>query len=231
MASLARQFRQLSLLATLAIGFIGLVLSPQAGAAAAQTAPSPALTEGKHYTRLQMPQPALPTTPAGKVEVIEFFWYGCPHCAEFEPLLQSWVKTLPADVAFHKVPAIFRDSWVPAARLFYSLDALGVADQHHEAVFRAIVHQRVNLADEITLLDWVAERGIDRRTFSAAYYSPEVAAKVRRAAEMTQEYGFGGVPVLIVGGKYMPTLDSGTYDDMLRVVDGLIAKTRAELKK
>lgn len=192
--------------------------------------PYPALAagpiEGKQYTRLQMPQP---TEPDGKVEVIEFFWYGCPHCAEFEPLLQDWKQRLPADVSFRKVPAVFRESWVPAARIFYSLEALGIAEQHHAAVFNAMVRQRINLADDITLLDWVAMRGIDRKAFSAAYYSPEVAAQVRRAAEMTQEYGFGGVPVLVVGGQYMPTLDAGTFGDMLRVVDGLIAKNRAEL--
>jgi thiol:disulfide interchange protein DsbA len=182
--------------------------------------------EGKQFTRLQMPQP---TEPNGKVEVIEFFWYGCPHCAEFEPLLQAWKKQLPADVSFRKVPAIFRDSWVPGARLFYTLEALGLLDKLNDAVFVALVKQRINLNDELVLLDWVAQQGVDRRAFAAAYHSAAVTDQVRKAAEMTQEYGFGGVPVLIVGGKYMPSLEVGTYAEMLRIVDALIARNRAEL--
>lgn len=182
--------------------------------------------EGKQFTRLQMPQP---TEPNGKVEVIEFFWYGCPHCAEFEPLLQDWKKKMPADVSFRKVPAIFRDSWVPGARIFYALEALGQLDKLNDAVFNAMIRQKINLNDEATLFDWMARQGVDRKKFADAYKSFAVDGKVRKAAEMTQEYGFGGVPVLIVGGKYMPSLEVGTYADMLRIVDGLIAKNRAEL--
>jgi thiol:disulfide interchange protein DsbA len=182
--------------------------------------------EGKQFTRLQMPQP---TEQNGKVEVIEFFWYGCPHCAEFEPTLQAWKQQLPADVSFRKVPAIFRDSWVPGARLFYTLEALGLFDRLNDAVFDAMIRRKINLNDELVLLDWVAQQGVDRAKFAAAYRSAAVGAKVRKAAEMTQEYGFGGVPVLIVGGKYLPSLEVGTYADMLRVVDGLIVRNRAEL--
>lgn len=206
----------LSLLAALVLGV----------AAAPAIAAEP--VEGKQFTRLQMAQP---TEQNGKVEVIEFFWYGCPHCAEFEPQLQAWKKKLPADVSFRKVPAIFRDSWAPGARIFYSLEALGLLDRLNDAVFDAMIRQRVNLNDEATLFDWIARQGVDRQKFADTYKSFAVAGKVRRAAEMTQEYGFGGVPVLIVGGKYMPSLEVGTYADMLRVVDGLIAKNRAEIKK
>jgi thiol:disulfide interchange protein DsbA len=196
------------------------------GCALAAPVPAAEPVEGKQFTRLQMPQP---TEPNGKVEVIEFFWYGCPHCAEFEPTLQAWKQQLPADVSFRKVPAIFRDSWVPGARLFYTLEALGLLDRLSDAVFAALHRQRINLNDELVLLDWVARQGVDRRAFAAAYHSAAVGGKVRKAAEMTQEYGFGGVPVLIVGGKYMPSLEVGTYADMLRVVDDLIARNRAEL--
>jgi len=184
--------------------------------------------EGKHYTRLQTPQP---TEQNGKVEVIEFFWYGCPHCADFDPMLKEWLKKLPADVSFRKVPAIFSDSWAPGARLFYTLEAMGLTDKMNETVFNAMVKQRVRLNDEGTLLDWIAKQGIDRQKFASMYKSFAVDGKVRKAFEMTQEYGFGGVPVLIVGGKYMPAPDLGSFGDMLQVVDGLIAKNRAELKK
>ncbi len=207
------------LTAVTAITLGGFALSP-ALAAAPQ--------EGKHYSRLQMPQP---TEAPGKVEVIEFFWYGCPHCFDFEPLLKSWTKNLPGDVSFKKVPAIFRDSWAPGARIYYTLESLGLLDKHHDAVFNAMIKQRVNLNDEKTLFDWVAKQGIDRQQFADMYKSFAVDGKVRRAAEMTQEYGFGGVPVLIIGGKYMPSPDLGTFGNMLEVVDGLIAKNRSEIKK
>lgn len=210
----------MKLLNTLLAVITAITLSGAALAAAPQ--------EGKHYSRLQMPQP---TEAPGKVEVIEFFWYGCPHCFDFEPLLKSWTKKLPTDVSFKKVPAIFRDSWAPGARIYYTLEALNLLDKHHDAVFNAMIKQRVNLNDEKTLFDWVAKQGIDRQQFADMYKSFAVDGKVRRAAEMTQEYGFGGVPVLIVGGKYMPAPDLGTFGNMLEVVDGLIAKNRGEIKK
>jgi thiol:disulfide interchange protein DsbA len=203
-----------TLLSALAIGLFAL---------SAQAAEP---VEGKHYARLQMQQP---TEQAGKVEVIEFFWYGCPHCGQFEPLLKSWVKKLPPDVSFRKVPAIFRDSWAPGARIYYTLEALGLLDKLNDAVFHAMLKEKINLNDEKTLFDWVAKKGVDPQKFAGAYKSFSVDAKVRKAAEMTQEYGFGGVPVLIIGGKYMPGPNLGTFGDMLRVVDGLIEKNRAEL--
>jgi len=184
--------------------------------------------EGKQYTRLQMAQP---TEANGKVEVIEFFWYGCPHCADFEPMLQAWVKKLPADVSFRKVPAIFSANWAAGARIYYSLDAMNQLEKLHVAVFDAMVKQRINLIDENILFDWISKQGVDRKKFADVYKSFSVESKVKRAAEMTQEYGFGGVPVLVVGGKYMPTPDAGSFPDMLRVVDGLIAKNRTEIKK
>ncbi|MDP1651640.1 MAG: thiol:disulfide interchange protein DsbA/DsbL [Rhodocyclaceae bacterium] len=186
------------------------------------------LVEGKHFTLLQMQQP---TEASGKVEVIEFFSYSCPHCSDFEPLLHAWVKKQPADVTFKKVPAIFRDNWAPGARIFYTLEAMDQLDRLHVAVFNAMIKEKVNLNDDKTLFDWVAKQGVDRQKFADIYKSFSIDGKVRRAIEMTQEYGFGGVPVLIVGGKYMPAPNLGTYGNMLQVVDALIVKNRAELKK
>lgn len=205
--------------AMLAVLAAGIFSAAPAGAAAP--------VEGKQYARLQMPQP---TEQNGKVEVIEFFWYGCPHCADLEPTLKPWVKKLPADVTFRKVPAILGNSWAPGARLFYTLEAMGQLDRLNDAVFNAMVRQKINLNDENTLLDWVAKQGVDRQKFADMYKSFSIEGKVRRAAEMTQEYGFGGVPVLIVGGKYMPN-PVGSLQDMLRVVDGLIEMNRAEICK
>jgi thiol:disulfide interchange protein DsbA len=194
--------------------------------AAAAVAAEP--VEGRQYTRLQFPQPV---ESAGKVEVIEFFWYGCNHCADFEPLLAAWARKLPADVSFRKVPAVFRDTWAPGARLYYTLEAMGLLEKLHVAAFNAVHKEKLHIhADEKLMADWVAKQGVDRQKFLDMYKSFTVAGKARRATEMTQEYGFGGVPVLIVGGKYMPA-SAGSYVDMLQVVDALIAKNRAEIKK
>lgn len=184
--------------------------------------------EGRNFTRLQMPQP---TEADGKVEVIEFFWYGCSHCGKLEPLIKPWVKQLPADVTFKKVPAILNESWAPGARLYYTLEAMNLLDTLGDAVFDAMLNQRINLNSENILLDWVAKKGVDRKAFADTYKSFTVEAKVRKAAEMTQEYGFSGVPALVVGGKYSPGPELGSYGQMLQVTDYLIARNRAELKK
>ncbi len=183
--------------------------------------------EGKQYTRLQMPQP---TEQAGKVEVIEFFWYGCSHCMDFEPLLQPWVKKLPADVVFRKVPAVFNPNWALGARLFYTFEALGLAERLNVAAFNAVQKERINLNDEKAVGDWAARQGVDRQKFLDMYKSFAVDGKVRKAAEMTQEYGFSGVPALVVGGKYL-LASVGTLEDLLRVTDFLIAKNRTEIRK
>jgi thiol:disulfide interchange protein DsbA len=184
--------------------------------------------EGRNFTRLQMPQP---TEADGKVEVIEFFWYGCSHCGKLEPQLKSWAKQLPGDVTFKKVPAILGDTWAPGARLYYTLEAMNLLDRLGDATFDAMLNQRINLGNENILLDWVAKKGVDRKAFADTYKSFAVEAKVRKAAEMTQEYGFSGVPALVVGGKYSPGPELSSYGQMLEVTDFLIAKNRAELKK
>ncbi|MFN3884504.1 MAG: thiol:disulfide interchange protein DsbA/DsbL [Rhodocyclaceae bacterium] len=124
--------------------------------------------EGKHYTRLQVPQP---TEAQGKVEVIEFFWYGCPHCADFEPLLKSWVKQLPADVHFRKVPAVFNPTWGEGARLYYTFEALGLLDRLNDAAFEAMTRQRIRLDDEKTLAEWIVKQGVDAKKFMEMYKS------------------------------------------------------------
>lgn len=187
-----------------------------------------ALAEGKHFVRIQIPQP---TEVAGKVEVIEFFWYGCSHCNDFEPLLKQWIKKQPADVHVRKVPAIFRPEWAVGARTFYALEELKLLDKLSDKVFHAIHRERINLNDEKTLFDWIGNHGVDRQKFQDMYKSFAVDGKVRKSMEMTQEYGFSGVPAVVVGGKYMPAPGLGGYPEMLRVIDGLIGKNRGEIKK
>lgn len=183
--------------------------------------------EGKQYARLPAPQP---TEKNGKIEVVEFFSYGCPHCGDFEPILKPWVKALPADVSFRKVPVIFNDRSVPGARIYYTLEAMGLLDRLNDAVFHAVLRERVNLNDEKVLFEWVARQGVDRQKFADTYKSFAVETAVKRAADMTRGYGVDGVPVLIVGGKYKP-INIKTFQEMLQISDGLIAKVRAEPRK
>ena len=176
--------------------------------------------EGRQFTRLHTPQPT--EVAQGKIEVIEFFWYGCGHCGKIEPLLKSWRKQLPADVVFRKVPATLNDNWKPGARIHYTLEAMGLLDRLGDAVFDAMLNQRINLSNEAVLFDWVAKQGVDRKAFTDTYRSFSVDAKVRKAVEMTQEYGFGGVPAIVVGGKYSPGPELRSHAEMLKVTDFLI---------
>lgn len=204
----------------LAMATVALLGATSVGAAAP--------IEGRNFTRLHTPQP---TESQGKVEVIEFFWYGCSHCGKLEPLLKEWLKKLPADVVFKKVPAVLNENWAPGARLYYTLEAMGQLERLSDAVFDAMLNQRINLNNEKILLDWVASKGLDKQKFAETYKSFSVDAKVRKAAEMSQEYGFGGVPALVVGGKYSPGPELASYQQMLEVTDFLINRVRDEQKK
>ena len=173
--------------------------------------------------------PAQPTTAEGKVEVIEFFWYGCPHCYELHPHLKRWLQQKPQDVQFRYVPAVARDSWVPGAKIFYALEALGELNRLNDQVYDAIHLDQIDLNNEQVLLDWVAKRGIDRQKFIDAYNSFAVQAKVAQARRMTRDYQIRGVPTLVVDGKY---LTSGTYAGSVQgavaVMDQLVKKARQE---
>lgn len=188
-----------------------------------------AVTAGKEYTRLNPPRP---TETGKKIEVIEFFYYGCPHCFDLEPGLEAWRKKLPSDVAFRRVPGVFRDSWMPLTRLYYAYEALGLVDKLHAQTFNAIHLDNVDLSSDKAIIDWVAKRGVDRNKFTSAFNSFAVQNKAQRARAMTQQYGVQGVPTLIVDGKYMTgSGQAGGHDAALATVDQLIAMARAERKK
>lgn len=193
------------------------------GAAGAAT-----LQVGRDYDLLSSPQP---TESRGKVEVIEFFSYMCPHCAHFEPVLAKWVKALPKDVVFRRVPVIFRPQWEAPAKLYYTLEALGELDKLHGAAFDAIHGQGLNLMTDSAVIDWAASKGIDRKKFSDVYGSFTVQSKMLRAKQMQAAYNIPGVPALVVAGKYRtPDNFSGGHEGMLQLADGLIAKARSEQK-
>lgn len=184
--------------------------------------------QGKTYTLITPPQP----TETGKnIEVLEVFYYGCPHCFDLEPSLNAWVKQLPKDVTFRRLPAIFRDSWVPLTKAYYTLEALGLTEKLHGDIFNAMHVENINLSDEKTLFDWMAKHGVDSKTFADTYNSFSVQSKVMRAKQLTKAYGVTGVPSLIVDGKYLTSSSTaGSHAASLQVADQLIKQARQERK-
>ncbi len=203
---------------------VGLLLAFASGGAGAE------LKEGRDFVALSSPQP---TAVKGKIEVVEFFWYGCPHCYDFEPVLNKWLKTKPQDVVFRRIPALLPSGrWVPAVRLFYALDAIGEEDRVHGALFDAIHIDRMDYTSEAEVTDWLAKHGVDRNKFSEAYHAPAVQEQIRRAQELTQAYGIEAVPTVVVAGKYASSNTlAGSLEAMPGIMDQLIAKVRAEQKK
>ena len=156
--------------------------------------------EGFDYRILPVAQPV---ETKGKVEVIEFFWYGCPHCYDFEPELSAWVKRQPKDVAFRRVPVAFRDDFLPHSQLFYALEAMGKGDALNEKVMYAIHKENKRLLTEPEIADWVASQGVDRNTFLATYRSFAVVSKARAARQLAEAYRIDGVPTIVMQGKYV----------------------------
>ncbi len=194
------------------------------GGALTVAAPAVAQTAGKDYTPIS---PAQPTEDASKIEVLEFFSYGCPHCADFNPLLAAWVAKLPADVVVKKVPVSFgRAAWANIAKLYYALEITGDQARLEADVFKAIHQERVSLFDERVMLEWVVKKGVDQKKFNDAYASFGVMSKLKRAEQMTQSYKISGVPALVVEGKYQ--VGGRDFNETLAIADKLIAKARAE---
>jgi protein dithiol oxidoreductase (disulfide-forming) len=165
--------------------------------------------------------------PQGKVDVIEFFWYSCSHCNAFEPMLQAWVKQLPADVSLRRIPVAFRDDMEPQQRLFYALDAMGKVDELHGKVFQAIHKERLNLSREEGILEWIAKQGLDAQKFQELYRSFAVSTKARRATEFQNRYQVQGVPALGIAGRwYTDGSLTGNMQRALQVTEHLIAQAR-----
>jgi thiol:disulfide interchange protein DsbA len=197
------------------------------------------LVKGRDYSVLE---PAQPVSSGGKIEVLELFWYGCPHCNRLEPHLNAWLKRRPADVDFKRVPAAFRESWLPLARTQYALQALGLADKLHGELFAAINDQKTldikNLAgDPAPLFDWMAAKGVDRKQFSDAYNSPAVVARTQGTIEATKKYALPDVPAIVINGRYLIPLSMAAYADgdkkkyelFFKNIDQLIAQSRRDI--
>ena len=173
--------------------------------------------------------PSQPPETGNKIEVIEFFYYGCTHCYDLEPYLKKWMSSAPKDVAFRRIPAVFRDNWVPLTKTFYTLEALGEINQLQSAVFEAIHVKQINLNNEQTLLDWMEQHGVDRKKFADAYNSFSINNRADFAKKLTRAYGVEGTPTLVVDGKYLtgPGM-TGSHESALQVVNELINKARQE---
>lgn len=185
--------------------------------------------EGTDYVRLKNPQPV---ESGKKIEVIEFFSYGCPHCNDLEPILQAWMKTLPPDVQFRRVPVMFQQRWEGLARIYYTLDAMGEETRLSPEVFRAIHVNNLPLYDDKAFFDWAASKGLDRARVAEVYNSFGVTSKFNRAKALAQAYNIQSVPTVIVDGKFVTASDRvGTHDKLPPVIDALINKARAERPK
>lgn len=174
--------------------------------------------------------PSRPTQDPDKVEVIEFFWYGCPHCFRFDPYLEEWVKGKPAEVVFKRQPVIFGANWAPQARAYFTAEVLGAVDKIHKDLFNAMHVDKKPMASEEELTEFFAAHGIDRQDFKNAFRSFAVDMKMRQAEAIAADYGITGVPALVVNGKYAITGQTAkSYAKMIEVLKALVEREQQRL--
>lgn len=205
------------------------------GAAAAPEAPR----NGAEYQVLPEVQE---TTPGNKVEVTEFFTYSCPHCNAFEPVLAEWVKKNADKVVFKRVHVAFNRADVPLQRLYATLEAMGVTEKYHAKAFAAEHVERLHMHSDEAIFDWVAKNGIDRTKFIDTYRSFGMQARVNRSQSLAKAYMIESWPTVAVAGRYItspyqassttrPALnEAGQQQAVLKVMDHLVAKAKAEKK-
>ena len=192
---------------------------------AAHAAAAPAV-EGKDYVLQKVAQPV---ATGKKIEVLEFFWYRCPHCFRLEPGLNAWLKKLPKDAQIRRVPAIFRDDWMPGAKIYYALQDIGALDKLHDTVFEAYQVNNLNLNDDAVLMDWIVKQGVDRSKFEAVYNSFSTQSKATQGGMLARTYGVNGVPSFVIDGKYATSESmTGSEPRLFEVLDQLIVKARKE---
>lgn len=180
---------------------------------------------GKQYIELSNP---VPVSAPGKIEVVELFWYGCPHCYAFEPTINPWAEKLPADVNFKRIPAMFGGPWDAHGQMFLTLEAMGVEHKVHAAVFDAIQNQHKRLTKPDEMAEFLATQGVDKDKFLATFNSFAIKGQINQAKELAKKYEITGVPSLVVNGKYRFDLGTaGGPEGVLNVADQLIAKERA----
>ena len=198
-----------------------LVLIPLVAVGMAVAGP---FTEGKEYQKLKTPQP---TEAGDSVEVVELFWYGCPHCYHLEPFIHDWLQNKPADVSFVRMPAVMGANWELLAKAYYTAELLGVLDKAHGELFSAIHEKDNKIKDEKALREFFVGLGVSTEDFDKTFSSFAVAIKLNNARMMTRRYAVSGVPTIIVNGKYSTGASlAGSNKDLIEVVDYLIAQER-----
>jgi thiol:disulfide interchange protein DsbA len=171
--------------------------------------------------------PPIATENKGKIEIVEFFWYECPHCYSLESALETWVKRLPKDAEFKRVPAVFNERWAISARVYYTLEAMGELERLHKPLFEAIHKQSLRITNEKQLSDWLQRQNVDLAKFSAALKSFSVESRLKRAAELGQAAKLDGVPALMVNGRYLVAASATASEEkMLAIADSLIEQSR-----
>jgi len=190
------------------------------------------IREGAHYLRIKPAQPT--SAPAGKIEIAEMFWYGCPHCFRFEPFLEQWLKRNKDKVEFVRIPAVINPKWEVHGRAYYAAEAMGIVDKLHKPLFSALHVERKRIYKKKDIIDFVATLGIDTQKFSATMDSFSVSSKIQRAKKLGQVYRINGVPSIIVNGKYLTSgSQAGSFEGLVQVMDYLknqeLASTTAKL--
>jgi len=210
---------QRALAGTIACALALLAFFPGPGAA------QPVLRAEVDYRAIK-PQPL---GSADGIEVIDFFWYGCPHCNNLQPALERWISRKPGDVTVRRIPAILRDSWAPHARIYYTLETLGEVERLHQRVYHAYHVEQLQMSKPEVMAEWAVRNGIARKRWDEAYGAAEVQQKMEDAAKLTRAYSITGTPSLVVNGRY---LTSGsmveTLAGLIPIVDGLVQKVRVE---
>lgn len=182
-------------------------------------------TDGKEYLSLKTPQP---TSTGDRIEVVELFWYGCPHCYRLDPLLETWTKTLPEDVEFIRMPAVLGPSWELYGKAFYTAELLGVTDKVHPALLEAIHKDKKKLSNVNDLKELFVAQGVSAEDFDNTFNSFAVNVKLNHAKQMTKRYAITGVPTIIINGKYSTSgSQAGSNENIIRVMDYLIVQERS----
>ncbi|MDX5334252.1 MAG: thiol:disulfide interchange protein DsbA/DsbL [Gammaproteobacteria bacterium] len=177
--------------------------------------------EGAHYERIEPPMQT--RSPDGQVEVLELFWYGCPHCFSLEPHLEAWLKDKPDNVSFLRVPAVLNPNWTTHAQAYYAAEAIGEVETIHGPMFQAIHVQRRRLSTPDQILRFVGSLGVDTEAFAQAFNDPAIRGRLQESFEIGRASQSSGVPTLVVAGKYRITASlAGGYPEMLDVADYLI---------
>jgi protein dithiol oxidoreductase (disulfide-forming) len=185
--------------------------------------------ELKDYTVLKTP---VPVESGGKIEVLEFFQYSCPHCASFDPYLTAWRKKLASDVEYKRIPIAWDNSTMPHVRIYYTLEALGKLPELHEKVYAAIQKNRQPMINPDAIADFMAANGIDRKQWLDTYNSFSVAARANRAGQIWRAYKVDGTPITAVDGRFMTAPSMvGTREGTLVVLDYLVQRSRSERTK